>query len=111
MSGVPVLYKVARYFPSAQRCARNDQGGWHLQSPLVSVIPDSLKHYIPHWLDDALLLTPTMDGLLQAIVPLFKLCVEYNSKLHPINRTLFATSIRLCDRLLSAHDICYELRR
>lgn len=34
------------------------------------------------WLDHVLIHAPTVDGLLQSLES-FKLCVEYNLKLHP----------------------------
>lgn len=83
----------------------------HLQSSLAEIIPPELAAYLLYWLDDLLLHHSTVDCLLKAIRELLALCSERNIKLHPGKSILFASTVRWCDRLVSADGIRYDPRR
>jgi len=83
----------------------------HLQASLASVIPASLRPNILCWLDDILIHAPTVEKLFEFISMFFKLCVDYNIKLHPAKCILYTTEICWCGRLISANGIRYDPRR
>jgi len=83
----------------------------YLQSTLAEIIPPELRSSILFWLDDILLHSPTVTGLLAAIKTLFGLCHSRNIRLHPDKCVLFASEIRWCGRMISSKGIRFDPRR
>ena len=83
----------------------------HLQLALSEILPNGLRCKLLSWLDDILLHSSTVDGLLDVVRQLLTLCAQHNVKLHPSKCILFATTIRWCGRQVPADGIRYDPKR
>jgi hypothetical protein len=69
----------------------------HIQSSLQGILGD-LSPFILAWLDDLFLHAPTEPDLLSRLRQLFKLCRDFNLKLHPGKCSLFSKDAHWCGR-------------
>lgn len=83
----------------------------HGHSSFTEIILDDLTPNIPIWLDEILIHAETVQRLQYFILSFFRLCVDYNFKLHPGKCVLFANEIRWSGRLMSSDGVRYESRR
>lgn len=80
----------------------------HLQSSIMSTLPDTLKPDVLLWLDDCLLHSPSISHYLVSIRRFLEYCAQYNWKLHPAKCVLFTRSVRWCGRVISADGIRHD---
>eukprot|EP00171_Calliarthron_tuberculosum_P022675 IDg22675t1 len=82
----------------------------HMHSALQAAIPEDLHKSFLAWVDDILLHSKNVVGLLNATRKLFDMCKLHNMKLHLAKCTLYATSIRWCGRIISKDGIRFDPR-
>lgn len=77
----------------------------YLQSTLAVLLPPSLREHILLCLDDNLIHSPAVKARYVAVSYTFFYCASYNFQIHPDRRTLFATTIRWCRRIIPTDGI------
>lgn len=83
----------------------------YIQSTLADLFSDSLLRHALDWLDDILLHSSSVDGLIVNVRTLLKLIAAHNSRLHPSKCALFAQEITWCGRVISSSGIQLALNR
>lgn len=83
----------------------------YLQSSLATIIPESLRANVMFWLDDILLHSATVEGLVAAIQELIGIFAQHNIHLHPDKCLLYEEEMRWCGRHITRKGIRFDPRR
>jgi Reverse transcriptase (RNA-dependent DNA polymerase) len=82
----------------------------HMQACMQGILGD-LSDSILAWLDDLLMHAIDENALRKLLCLFFKLCRDYNLKLHPGKCVLFSKNVRWCGRLISSDGVRFDPRR
>lgn len=72
---------------------------------------ESLKKYLKHWLNNALMHAKILNELLSTVRLFFKMCRHCKIKLHPRKGLHFPKVVTWCGRKISAKDVQLGPRR
>lgn len=82
----------------------------YCQSTMQSILRPILESVLV-WLDDLLMFAANEDALLNILEKFFRICRQYNVKLHALKCDLFLKVVKWCGRIISTDGVKYDPRK